>query len=277
MVLRRVGVELHDGRLSSSASLSIGHPAKRRASRSPVAALTKIRWQMTDRLRVAIIDDHPLFREGVVHTLRSARILDVVGEGGTAEDAIRIAKEELPDILLLDLSMPGGGIEAARSIRQLCPIVKMIMLTVSENEDDVAQSLEAGAKGYVLKGTSGPELLKTMLAISRGESYVSPGLAARLLTHATRQEPARLPAFPELTEREAQILAQVSRGLTNKEIARALSISEKTVKHHMTNVMQKLQVRNRVEAAMIFRRQGDAGKDAAHALQRGASLAGGCR
>jgi len=210
---------------------------------------------MADHLRVAIIDDHPLFREGVVHTLRSSRVLQVVGEGGTADDAVRIAREELPDIVLLDVSMPGGGIEAARSIARVCPIIKMIMLTVSESEQDVAQALEAGVKGYVLKGTSGSELLKTMFAISRGESYVTPGLAARLLTHVTRQEPARAAALPELTEREAQILAQVARGLTNKEIARALSLSEKTVKHHMTNVMQKLQVRNRVEAAMVFRKQ----------------------
>jgi len=208
---------------------------------------------MAERVRVAIIDDHPLFREGVVHTLRGARVMEVVGEGGTADDAIRIAREELPDIVLLDVSMPGGGIEAARSIAQVCPIVKTIMLTVSESEQDVTQALEAGVRGYVLKGASGSELLKTMFAISRGESYVTPGLAARLLTHASRQEPAR--ALPELTEREGQILAHVARGLTNKEIARALSLSEKTVKHHMTNVMQKLQVRNRVEAAMVYRKQ----------------------
>jgi DNA-binding NarL/FixJ family response regulator len=223
---------------------------------------------MNDRLRVGIIDDHPLFREGVVHTLRSARMLDVVGEGGTADDAVRIAKEELPDILLLDVSMPGGGIEAARSIARVCPVVKMIMLTVSENEDDVAQALEAGAKGYVLKGTSGPELLKTMFAISRGESYVTPELAARLLTHAVRQEPSRPAGLPELTDRETQILAQVARGFTNKEIARGLSLSEKTVKHHMTNVMQKLQVRNRVEAAMLFRKQGGAAGNGANASER---------
>ena len=211
---------------------------------------------MSDRLRVAIIDDHPLFREGVVHTLRSARVLDVVGEGGTADDAVRIARLELPDIVLLDVSMPGGGLEAARSIARVCPIVKTIVLTVSESEQDVAQALEAGVKGYVLKGTSGSELLKTMFAISRGESYVSPGLAARLLTQVKRQEPGQGGAtLPELTEREGQILAQVARGLTNKEIARALSLSEKTVKHHMTNVMQKLQVRNRVEAAMVYRKQ----------------------
>jgi two-component system, NarL family, nitrate/nitrite response regulator NarL len=211
---------------------------------------------MADRLRVGIVDDHPLFREGLAHTLRSARTLDVVGEGATAEDAMRIAKESVPDILLLDVSMPGGGIQAARSIMQAFPVVKVIMLTVSESEDDVAQALEAGAKGYVLKGTSGTELLKTMLAVSNGESYVTPALAARLLMHVPRQqESSRAPALPELTEREAQVLEQVARGLTNKEIARALSLSEKTVKHHMTNVMQKLQVRNRVEAAMVFRKQ----------------------
>src|SRR4029079_6388125 len=97
----------------------------------------------------------------------SARVLDVVGEGGTAEDALRIAKEELPDILLLDVSMPGGGIEAAGLIARVCPIVKMIMLTVSENEDDVAQALEAGAKAYILKGTSRPELPQTLFATAR--------------------------------------------------------------------------------------------------------------
>lgn len=210
---------------------------------------------MSDRLRVAIIDDHPLFREGVAYTLRSARGLDVVGEGGSADDAVRIARQQAPDIVLLDVSMPGGGIEAARSIARICPDARTIMLTVSETEQDVSQALDAGVKGYVLKGTSGSRLLETIFAVSRGESYVTPGLAARLLTLGRRPEPARSTLLPELTEREGQILAQVARGLTNKEIARAMSLSEKTVKHHMTNVMQKLQVRNRVEAAMVYRRQ----------------------
>jgi DNA-binding NarL/FixJ family response regulator len=210
---------------------------------------------MTDRLRVAIIDDHPLFREGVVHTLRSAKALEVVGEGGSADDAVRIAREAVPDIVLLDVRMPGGGVEAARSIARACPVVKMIMLTVSEAEQDVAHALEAGAKGYVLKGTSGPDLIKTMIAVSRGEYYVTPGLAARLLTNGKKPEAARTTELPDLTGREGQILAQVARGFTNKEIARTLALSEKTVKHHMTNVMQKLRVRNRVEAAMVYRKQ----------------------
>jgi DNA-binding NarL/FixJ family response regulator len=210
---------------------------------------------VSDRLRVAIIDDHPLFREGVAYTLRSSRVLDVVGEGGSADDAVRIARQQSPDIVLLDVSMPGGGIEAARSIARVCPDARTIVLTVSESEQDVSQALEAGVKGYVLKGTSGSELLETIFSVSRGQSYVSPGLAARLLTLGRRPEPSRAGSLPELTGREGQILAQVARGLTNKEIARGLSLSEKTVKHHMTSVMQKLRVRNRVEAAMVYRRQ----------------------
>jgi DNA-binding NarL/FixJ family response regulator len=210
---------------------------------------------MSARLRIAVVDDHPLFREGVVHTLRGARALDIVGEGATAEDAIHIAEKQLPDIVLLDISIPGGGIEATRSILRVSPFTKVIVLTISEREDDVTKALEAGAKGYVLKGTSGSNLVETLLAVSRGESYVTPALAARLLRHVTQQEPSRAPSLPELTIREAEILAEVARGLTNKEIARALILSEKTVKHHMTNIMQKLQVRNRVEAAMIFRKQ----------------------
>ncbi len=210
---------------------------------------------MSARLRIAVVDDHPLFREGVVHTLRGARALDVVGEGSTAEDAIRIAGKELPDILLLDLWIPGGGIEATRSITRVSPATKVVVLTISEREDDVTRALEAGAKGYILKGTSSSNLLETLLAISKGESYVMPALAARLLRHVTQQDLSRAPSLPELTTREAEILAEVARGLTNKEIARAMTLSEKTVKHHMTNIMQKLQVRNRVEAAMVFRKQ----------------------
>src|SRR5262245_50117217 len=115
---------------------------------------------MSDRLRVAVVDDHPIFREGVAHTLRSARALEIVGEGATAEDAIQIAQKELPDMLLLDINMPGGGIEATRSIVRTFPFIKVIVLTISEREDDVTKALEAGAKGYVLKGTSGSDLVE---------------------------------------------------------------------------------------------------------------------
>jgi DNA-binding NarL/FixJ family response regulator len=212
---------------------------------------------MAERIRVAVVDDHPLFREGVTHTLRSSKTVEVVAEGATSDDALSIATSHNPDIMLLDVSMPGGGIEAARAISQNCPAVKTIMLTVSESEEHVSQALEAGALGYVLKGTSGLELIATTSAIYRGESYVSPGLAARLLAQSKRQpqtieDDANL---PELTKREEQILDNVGRGLTNKEIARGLNISEKTVKHYMTNIMQKLQVRNRVEAVLALQKK----------------------
>jgi two-component system nitrate/nitrite response regulator NarL len=212
---------------------------------------------MAERIRVAVIDDHPLFREGVAHTLRSSKMVEVVAEGASSDDALRIAESYSPDVMLLDVSMPGGGIEAARAISRTCPDVKMIMLTVSESEEHVSEALEAGALGYVLKGTSGLELVATTSAIYRGESYVSPGLAARLLAQSKRQAHAveEESCLPELTKREEQILDNVGRGLTNKEIARGLNISEKTVKHYMTNIMQKLQVRNRVEAVLALQKK----------------------
>jgi two-component system, NarL family, nitrate/nitrite response regulator NarL len=212
---------------------------------------------MVEPIRVAVIDDHPLFREGVAHTIQRSGILQVIAEGATAEDAIRIAKAELPDIVLLDVSMPGGGVEAARAISNACPVVKIIMLTVSESEEHVHEAMEAGVRGYVLKGTSGLELVNTLRAVARGEYYVTPRLAARILALSRRPQKTPVPegAFPDLTKREEQILDRVARGLTNKEIAKALQISEKTVKHYMTNIMQKLQVRNRVEAALVFRKK----------------------
>lgn len=215
---------------------------------------------MNDRIRVAVVDDHPIFREGVAHTIRSSPAFEMVGEGACADDALRIARTDLPDVVLLDVSMPGGGIEAARAIAASCPVVKVIMLTVSESEEHVAQALEAGAHGYILKGASGSELISTVQSVSRGESYVSPGLAARLLAVSSRKmrQRTKLADTVDLTKREEQILDHVARGLTNKEIAIAFSISEKTVKHYMTNVMQKLQVRNRVEAVLAFQKKGAA-------------------
>jgi two-component system, NarL family, nitrate/nitrite response regulator NarL len=211
---------------------------------------------MAEPIRVAVIDDHPLFREGVAHTIQRSGSLNVIAEGASADDALRIAKAEMPDIVLLDVSMPGGGVEAARAISNACPIVKVIMLTVSESEEHVHQAMEAGVRGYVLKGTSGVELVNTLRAVARGEYYVTPRLAARIL--ALSKRPTKAPdqdgSAPDLTKREEQILDRVARGLTNKEIAKDLLISEKTVKHYMTNIMQKLQVRNRVEAALVFKR-----------------------
>ena len=211
----------------------------------------------SDKVRVAIIDDHPLFRDGVVATLNADKTLEVVGQGATAEQAVQISQDILPDVLLLDISIPGGGIEAMREIARLCPYVKVVMLTASENEKHVSDALEAGARGYILKGVGAQELIRTVHAVNQGDSYVTPQLAARLLSmmKSPQAAPASGNDLPALTRREEQILDSVAVGKTNKEIARILNISEKTVKHYMTNIMHKLQVRNRVEAALIAKRK----------------------
>jgi two-component system, NarL family, nitrate/nitrite response regulator NarL len=213
---------------------------------------------MSEKIRIAVIDDHPMLRAGVTHTLRGEPDFEVVGEGSSASDALRIARDELPDIMLLDVSLPGGGIEAAQAIASACPVVKVVMLTVLQNEESVSAALQAGARGYILKGISGPDFVRTVRDIDRGENYVSPSLAARLLAAVKSKNADRhLEANPlsALTVREEQILSLVAEGLSNKEVGAQLKLSEKTVKYYMTNILQKLQVRNRVEAALLAQKR----------------------
>src|SRR5690348_2070769 len=136
---------------------------------------------MNRRTQVAVVDDHPLFREGVVYTLRSAPDLEIVGEGCSAYDAVEIAKGKIPDIMLLDVSMPGNGIEAAREIMQAGINTKVIILTVSDNDRDVTAAMRAGVSGYVAKGSSGAELLRVVRAVHAGETYITPALAVSVL------------------------------------------------------------------------------------------------
>jgi DNA-binding NarL/FixJ family response regulator len=208
---------------------------------------------MSKLFRVAIIDDHPLFRNGVASMLTGVEGIEVVGQGATAAEALKVAQELLPDVMLLDVGMPGGGVEAAASIVRTCPNVRIIMLTASENEQDVASALRAGARGYILKGSSGPELVETLRVIARGDSYVAPNLAARLLIKQSKGIEAVVDQNPHnLTSREEEIFALVARGMSNNEVARSFNCTERTIKHHMTNIMQKLNVRNRVEAVLKF-------------------------
>lgn len=208
---------------------------------------------MPETIRIVLVDDHPLFREGVAATLAGEPNIEVVGQGVSADEAVRLVKDLLPDIVLLDISMPGGGIEAARQIAMSCPVVKIVMLTVSEHDDTVTAALQAGARGYILKGVGGEELVDIVQSVDRGESYVAPDLAARLLVdmQSSSTPDAATDPVSTLTMREEQILKLVSRGLSNKEVGRDLDLQEKTVKHYMTNILQKLHVRNRVEAALL--------------------------
>lgn len=210
---------------------------------------------MARHIRVVVADDHPMFRAGIVYTFKNADGFEIVGEAATADEAIAAAKTLKPDIVMLDINMPGSGLTAAAEISRSCPDVRVVMLTVAETSDSVNSALEAGASGYVLKGASGTELVRVVQSICCGESYVTPALGAKLLAQMRQKAATRkAEGISDLTSREEEILAQVALGLTNKEIAKRLKLSEKTVKHYMTNVMQKLQVRNRVEAAMHLQR-----------------------
>jgi len=209
--------------------------------------------EMPNALRVAVIDDHPLFREGVISVLMGVDDIEVVGQGATAADALKIAQELVPDVMLLDLCLPGGGVNAAASIAHTCPSVGTIMLTASEDEQDVASALQAGVKGYILKGSGGHEIVKAMRAVVRGGSYVAPSFAARLLVSKVKRIEVTVDDNRrDLSSREEEVFALVAQGRSNKEVARSLKCTERTVKHHMTNIMQKLSVRNRVEAVLKF-------------------------
>jgi two-component system, NarL family, nitrate/nitrite response regulator NarL len=206
-----------------------------------------------DKIRLAIVDDHSIFLEGMLSVLKTEPDLEIVGEGANAEDAIRLAREFLPDIIFLDISMPGGGLNAAREIVENYPVVKIIILTGSEGESHVMSALKLGARAYVLKGVAARELVNILHAVQAGEIYVTPALAASLLTEMTatpRSEPAES-TFGKLTEREREILELIAAGTSNKEIGLKLHLTEKTVKHYVTNIFQKLQVHNRVQAAVL--------------------------
>lgn len=204
-------------------------------------------------IRVAVVDDHPLFREGVARSLLEIGGFEVVGEGATSADAQRLVQEKGPDILLMDISMPGGGLNAVLPILQICPEQNIVMLTVSESSEDVAMALSAGAKGYVLKGVGAQALAEMLRTVAAGESYVSPTLSARLLGNLTGAIRPRSDPIAGLTAREREILELVASGLSNKRVALRLDLQEKTIKHHLTRIFAKLGVSNRTEAAMALR------------------------
>ncbi|MRG57939.1 response regulator [Phyllobacterium sp. SYP-B3895] len=215
----------------------------------------------TASIRIIIVDDHPFFRQGVAVSL-SEQGFTVVGEGSSADDAVRLVNELRPDVALLDLSMPGGGLSALLTILEASPELKVVILTVSESDEDVLQALRSGAHGYVLKGVRAAGLCEIIQNVVAGERYVSPALAARILTEMRGSGATVAPSQPvaeiadaihSRTPREEQILTLVSNGKSNKEVAREIGLQEKTIKHHMTSILQKLQVRNRTEAALLLR------------------------
>ena len=206
---------------------------------------------MTTAVTLVVADDHPLFLEGVVKTLNAEPTFEVLGDASSCEGAVALVAEHMPDIALLDVSMPGDGVECARLIGSRFPVVKVVMLTVSEDEDVLNAALGSGARGFVLKGVSGPDLIEILHRVQQGEVYITPRLAHTLLRSV--ENPGQGP-LAGLTSRERDILEEVARGASNKKVAATLGIAERTVKHHMSNILQKLQVKNRVEAALIAER-----------------------
>lgn len=209
--------------------------------------------QDIQKITVVIADDHPLYREGVARTLSEDAGILVVGQAQDAAGAVELARRMKPDLLMLDISMPGGGLAALAEVAAWPDAPRIAMLTASEEDDVVLQALKAGALGYVLKGVGARDLVAIVKDLARGQTYVSPSLAARLLV-AMRGAKAK-PANPldDLSKREEDILRLVADGCSNKEIGRALDLQEKTIKHYMTSILQKLHLRNRVEAAMLAR------------------------
>ena len=203
-------------------------------------------------IRIVVADDHPIYRDGVITSLEETGEFRVVGTAASAEEAICISEQKHPDIALLDMSMPGGGLSAVKAISAAGSAKHVAMLTVSEDDETVANAIKFGATAYILKGVSAANLRKILKGVAVGEPHVSPSLAAKVLTFMT-QPSNREPDSPlkELTLREKEILRLVSKGQSNKEVANALDIQEKTVKHYMTTIMGKLHARNRVEAALI--------------------------
>ena len=210
---------------------------------------------MSDKIRIILADDHPLFREGVAITLNAEPNFEVVAQAKTGEEAYTLVADLLPDILLLDVTMPGaGGVSAAQKIAADWPVTRIIMLTVSEDQDDLMKVLKAGARGYVLKGVAAKELINVVHLVAQGDVYISPALAGGILFEMTQN--SEVDPLNQLTDREREILKLVAAGLTNREIGIHLHLAEKTIKHYMTNVLQKLHVRSRVEAALLAQKHG---------------------
>lgn len=211
---------------------------------------------MSDPIRILIADDHPLFREGVAQSLASEPGFSVVGQAGSGEEAFSLVGELLPDVLLLDVTMPGdGGVVTAGKVAAAWPVVRIMMLTVSEDQDTLMAALKTGARGYVLKGVTARELANAVRVVAGGDIYISPALAGGILFELTANKQDDDP-LTTLTERERDILSLVAEGLTNREIGDRLHLAEKTIKHYMTNVLQKLHVRSRVEAALLAQKHG---------------------
>jgi DNA-binding NarL/FixJ family response regulator len=214
-----------------------------------------------ERIRILIADDHELFRRGLRMVLEDEDDIDVVGEVGDGQTAVDMALEEAPDVMVMDVRMPQlSGIEAAIRIKEALPHTKILMLTISDEEDDLYEAIKAGANGYLLKEISIDEIGNAVRSVYAGQSLISPSMASKLLNEFAamikreEEEKEQVPA-PKLTPREMEVLEHVAKGMNNREIAKALFISENTVKNHVRNILEKLHLHSRMEAVVYAVRE----------------------
>ncbi len=211
-----------------------------------------------DKIRVLIADDSAPFRKGLRGLLQTADDLEVVGEAVNSDEAIQLTDKLQPDVILMDIQMPGpSGIEATRQILHTSPHISILILTMYEDDESVFAALRAGARGYLLKGALKAEILRAIRSVAGGEAIFGPAIAKRLIQYFAAPRPSAPPqVFPELTEREREILDLLAQHLTNPEIAEQLSLSQKTVRNHVSNIFTKLQVADRAHAIMRAREAG---------------------
>jgi len=211
-------------------------------------------------IRVLLVDDHPLFRKGIASLLSSEPGFEVLGEASDGQEAIEKARDLMPDVILMDISMPGvNGLEATQRIKQEIPYVRIVILTVSDEDQNLFEAIKSGAQGYLLKKIEPQTLFQTLRGVLEGEAPLSRVMATKLLAEFARQRRAASePRTPTatLTEREKEVLGLLAAGKTNKEIAGALGIAENTVKNHLKNILEKLHLENRVQAATFALREG---------------------
>jgi DNA-binding NarL/FixJ family response regulator len=211
------------------------------------------------KIRILIADDHPLFRDGLKTLLEATEDMELSAEAETGDTAVRLAFEKKPDLILMDINMPGiNGIEAARQICAALPGANILMLTMFDDDHSVFTAMRAGARGYILKGAKRDEMLRAIRAAASGEAIFSPSIAARMMEYFTQIRPVQPPetVFPELTEREREVLILLARDFKNAEIAAELVLSPKTVRNHVSNILSKLQVEDRAKAAGRARKAG---------------------
>jgi len=211
-----------------------------------------------ETLRILVAEDHPLFRKGMISLLSSVPEFEVVGEAATGGEAVARAAQLQPDVVLMDLQMPEvNGIEATRRILQESPNVRVLVVTLLEDDDSVFLALRAGARGYVLKDADEEEMVLAIRAVGRGEAIFSPTIATRVLAYFAAPQPTAPPqAFPTLTDREREILHLIAQGHPNPSIAKQLSLSTKTVGNYVSNIFTKLQVADRAQAVIRAREAG---------------------